>query len=114
MGFLLGWRLRRSLAGFRAVGHPISERPGIAAVRDIGGVIGTTVSAGFLLVIAVANIVTLLSIYRLYRGRGRAGDEADFDIPVCQPGIIGRILRPLMAFMLTATGALKVTKTPVP
>src|SRR6202790_5162202 len=38
--------------------------PGLLAV---GGVIGTTVSAGFLFIIAMINVVVLIGVYRLFQ-----------------------------------------------
>jgi high-affinity nickel-transport protein len=60
-----------------------------APLRDLGAMIGTTVSATFLFLIAAANIVTLIAILRALRKPGA-------DIPDLPGGLIGRLLRPLM------------------
>jgi nickel/cobalt transporter (NiCoT) family protein len=67
------------------------------AFRDAGGVIGTSVSAFFLFAIAIANLVTFLSIYRVFR-RAREGEpivEADLDDLLSERGLLGRIFRPI-------------------
>jgi high-affinity nickel-transport protein len=73
----------------------VTLRAHFAALRDIGSLVGTGVSAGFLFIIAMANIVTLISIWRAFR-RGRADRQADAgnDLP---GGILMRILKPMMA-----------------
>lgn len=64
---------------------------------SIGGVIGTSVSAFFLLTIAAANIFILLSLYDTFR-RVRSGGayvEEDLNIILSQRGFFGRIFRNL-------------------
>jgi high-affinity nickel-transport protein len=64
--------------------------------KDIGGAIGTTVSALFLFVIAAANILVLVQVYRTFRsvknGARFAGE--DVDRMLSQRGLLGRIFRP--------------------
>jgi high-affinity nickel-transport protein len=57
-----------------------------------GGAIGTGISAAFLLFIALANIATLVSLYRALGNRG--GDGADARLHA--RGFISLLLRPLM------------------
>jgi high-affinity nickel-transport protein len=66
-------------------------------VREIGGVVGTLVSAVFLLGIAFVNMVVLRSIYRAFvRVRGGAPyvDE-DFDMLLADRGFLSRLFRPM-------------------
>jgi high-affinity nickel-transport protein len=63
-----------------------------AALRAIGSVVGTGVSAAFLFIIALANIVTLAAIWRGFRHSG-PGDETDLPLP---GGPFSRLLRPFM------------------
>jgi high-affinity nickel-transport protein len=67
-----------------------------AALKDIGGVIGTLVSAVFLFAIASANIVVLVQVWRALalakQGRGLADD--DVDRILANRGLLGRVLRP--------------------
>jgi len=65
--------------------------------QSISGIIGTAVSALFLLAIAVMNIVIFVSIYRSYR-RVRAGGryvDTDLDILLNNRGFLARLFRPL-------------------
>lgn len=69
--------------------------------RAVGGVIGTSVSAAFLLVIALMNLIILRSIYRAWRHvrqGGRYVDE-DFDLLLASRGFLARIFRPLFALV---------------
>jgi high-affinity nickel-transport protein len=63
--------------------------------RAIGGMIGTSVSAFFLLLIALANTVVLISVCRMF-GAVRRGDriiEDDLNGLLAQRGLLGRLLR---------------------
>jgi high-affinity nickel-transport protein len=70
----------------------------LAAFRDIGGDIGTAVSAVFLLLIAAANLVILRGVWRGFRhvAGGGALDPASLDATlVAGGGILARLCRPL-------------------
>ena len=73
----------------------------IEGFKDIGGLIGTGVSAFFLLAVAAANIVILVSVFRLFRAvkRGERFIEEDFNILMSQRGLIGRMLRSLFGII---------------
>ena len=63
----------------------------------IGGIIGTSISAFFLLAIAVANIIVLKSVFHTFqrvKHGGRFVDE-DLDLILAQRGFFGRIFRNL-------------------
>jgi nickel/cobalt transporter (NiCoT) family protein len=64
--------------------------------KSVSGIIGTAVSALFLLIIAGANILIFISIYRTYRRvrRGGAYVEEDFDILLNSRGLLSRLFRP--------------------
>jgi len=65
--------------------------------ESIGGVIGTSVSAFFLLTIAIANIIVLISVYRTFqhvKGGGQFVDE-DLNLILAKRGFFGRIFRNL-------------------
>ena len=65
--------------------------------QSIGGIIGTSVSAFFLLAIAIANIIVLISVYRTFqhvRQGGRFVDE-DLNLILAKRGFFGRIFRNL-------------------
>jgi nickel/cobalt transporter (NiCoT) family protein len=68
-----------------------------AAMRDIGGFIGTLVSAAFLLAIALMNLAILVTIFRTFR-RVKAGEpyvDEDLDMLLAGRGFLARLLRPL-------------------
>ena len=65
--------------------------------HSVAGVIGTMVSAAFLLAIAAMNMVILLAVHRTFR-RVRAGApyrEEDLDILLAGRGLLARLFRPL-------------------
>jgi len=67
------------------------------AFKSIGGVIGTLVSALFLLAIAAMNIVILVTVYRTFR-RVKAGApyvEEDLNMLLAGRGLLARLFRPL-------------------
>ena len=67
------------------------------AFKQVGGIIGTTVSAFFLLVVALMNIIILMGTYRTFQRVRRGGrySEEDLDIIMAKGGILARIFRPL-------------------
>ena len=67
------------------------------ALKDIGGVIGTSVSALFLFAIAAANIFVFIQVYKTFQAVKRGGRlvEHDLDWMLAQRGVLGRIFRRL-------------------
>ena len=67
------------------------------ALKEIGGIIGTSVSALFLFAIAVANILVLLQVHRAFQSVKRGGRpvEEDLDRFLSQRGLLGRFFRRL-------------------
>ena len=65
--------------------------------QSVGGIIGTSVSAFFLLAIAVANIIILVSVYRTFQHVKSGGQFVDEDLNLIlgQRGFFGRIFRNL-------------------
>jgi nickel/cobalt transporter (NiCoT) family protein len=65
--------------------------------RMVGGLIGTSVSALFLFIVAAANLVILRSIYRTFRRVRRGGKfvEEDLNHLLSQRGALGRVFRPV-------------------
>ncbi len=73
-----------------------------AAIKDrmepvhvIGSMVGTSVSAFFLLAIAAANMIVLVSVYRMFRVVKAGGGyvEEDLELILAQCGFLGRIFR---------------------
>ena len=72
-----------------------------AVFHAVGSMIGTLVSALFLLAIAAMNIVVLVSVYRTFH-RVRAGGryvEADLDMLLSGGGLLARVFRPLFGMI---------------
>ncbi|WP_158902347.1 HoxN/HupN/NixA family nickel/cobalt transporter [Burkholderia sp. L27(2015)] len=67
------------------------------SVKEVGGVIGTLVSAFFLLIIALINLAVLRSVYKAFK-RVRDGHpyvEEDFNLLLANRGLLARIFRPM-------------------
>jgi len=62
-------------------------------VADIGGVVGTIISALFLLVIAIVNFLILRSVWRDF-AKVKAGGALDSAV-LAQGGVLARLFRPL-------------------
>jgi len=71
------------------------------AVWEIGGVIGTLVSALFLFAIAIVNLVVLRSILRSFMRvrRGEPYVDEDFDMLLGNRGFLSRLFRPMFALI---------------
>jgi high-affinity nickel-transport protein len=69
--------------------------------QEVGGIVGTSVSALFLLLIAVINFVVFLEVLRAFRA-ARAGRELSddaLDDLLNGRGLLARLLRPLFRFV---------------
>jgi high-affinity nickel-transport protein len=73
----------------------------VAGFKEIGSLIGTGVSAFFLLVVAAANVFVLASVVRLFRAvkRGQRFIEDDLNVLLAQRGVVGRMLRSLFGII---------------
>ena len=69
----------------------------IEAIRNIGEMLGTLVSAFFLFAIAIVNLVVLRSIYRVFMRvrRGEPYVEEDLDLLLSGSGLLARLFRPM-------------------
>jgi nickel/cobalt transporter (NiCoT) family protein len=72
------------------------------SLKAVGGVIGTLVSVVFLFLVAAANLLILIAVYRTFREVRRGGALVDEDLNhlLAQRGFLGRLFRP--AFRLAA------------
>jgi high-affinity nickel-transport protein len=79
-----------------ALGAAIAETQ-FDALKDIGGVVGTSISAVFLFLIAAANTVILVGVWKTFNRvrNGGAYDEADLDILLANRGFLARLFRGL-------------------
>jgi high-affinity nickel-transport protein len=66
-------------------------------LKEVGGVVSTSVSALFLFAIAIMNLFILKSIYRAWRKvkNGDAYVDDDFDMLLADRGFLARLFRPL-------------------
>ena len=73
----------------------------LATYREIGGMIGTSASALFLFIIAVANLIVLRGVYRAFRLVERANNfsEEDIDALLQQRGWLARLFTPPFRFV---------------
>src|SRR5690348_115144 len=69
--------------------------------KDLGGLIGTSVSAFFLFAIAIANLIILVAIHRTFQKVRRGGTfvERDLDILLASRGFFGRAFRGLFSLI---------------
>ena len=70
----------------------------IPALQNAGGLIGTTVSALFLYVIAIINLLVLWDIFQMFQRvrRGEEYNDQTLDDFLNQRGLMGRFFRPLL------------------
>ncbi|MCL2713054.1 MAG: HoxN/HupN/NixA family nickel/cobalt transporter [Alphaproteobacteria bacterium] len=71
------------------------------SLRSVGALIGTAISALFLLLIALVNLVTFVSLWRAFRAVQRGGDGlrdgagGNIDAILDGKGVLARFLRPM-------------------
>jgi high-affinity nickel-transport protein len=95
--FSLGHSTVVILASIAIAAVAMAMQGKLDAFHHIGGVIGTTVSALFLLVIGIANLFILKGIWSAF-GRARRGEkiiDEDLDDLLAGRGLIARIFRPV-------------------
>jgi high-affinity nickel-transport protein len=70
----------------------------VPALRQIGSLVGTAISAGFLLLIGLINLAVLVDITRMFRGVAHGGtyDEEDLEDYLDNRGLLARVFRPAM------------------
>jgi high-affinity nickel-transport protein len=71
----------------------------LPAMQTIGGLVGTSVSAAFLLLIAAINILVLADVFRAFRAvrRGEPYCDRSVDAMLDGRGLVGRFFRPLLS-----------------
>jgi high-affinity nickel-transport protein len=86
-----------ALSALVAIAASIVESS-IPRLQGIGGVIGTSVSALFLYIIGIINLLVLIDIYRMFRRvtRGGAYHEETLEQFLAQRGMMNRFFGPLV------------------
>jgi nickel/cobalt transporter (NiCoT) family protein len=76
----------------------------IPALKNAGGLIGTSVSAVFLYLIAIINLLVLWEIFQTFRKvrRGEDYNDQTLDEFLNQRGLMGRFFRPLLRMVDTS------------
>ena len=95
--FSLGHSTIVILASLAIVVTAAAMQNRLDAVKEVAGPIGTLVSAAFLLVIAIANLVILRGVWRSFR-KVRSGGDLDEDalnLLLAGRGLLARLFRPL-------------------
>ncbi len=79
-----------------ALGAALAETQ-FDALKEIGGVVGTSISAVFLFLIAGANAIILVGVWKSFNRVKNGGtyDEADLDILLANRGLLARVFRGL-------------------
>jgi len=95
--FALGHATVVFLVSIAAVLTANSFGAGVTGLKTVGGIVGTAISGSFLLLIATANVFTLVSVHRAFR-RARYGGVVSPD-DLSAPGPIARLLRPLFGLI---------------
>jgi len=101
VGFLfsLGHSTIVFLGALAIAGTTIALQQRAAALKNIGSVVGTLVSAFFLFAIAIVNLAVFRSIYHTFV-RVRGGEpyvEEDFHLMLAGRGFLSRFFRPIFA-----------------
>jgi nickel/cobalt transporter (NiCoT) family protein len=95
--FSLGHSTIVILASLAIVVAAAAMQDRLDAVKEVGGPIGTLVSAAFLLAIAIANLIILRGVWRSFR-KVRSGGDLDEDalnLLLAGRGLLARLFRPL-------------------
>ena len=95
--FSLGHSTIVILATVAIAATALAFKDQIDSLKGIGGLVGTLVSALFLLAIAMMNIVILANVYRTFRGvkEGEPYRDEDLNLLLAGRGLMARIFRPM-------------------
>ena len=100
--FALGHSTIVVLASLGVAAGTAALQSRFAALREVGGLVGTSVSALFLFAVASANMIVLGGVYRTFRRVRQGGvySGEEFDRLLEQRGVLVRLFRP--AFRLVS------------
>jgi len=71
----------------------------LEAFHEVGGLIGTSVAAAFLLIIAAVNVVILVNVFRAFRRVKQGGPYVAEDLTPANGGFFARIFRRLFGLI---------------
>ena len=76
-------------------------RTNLPQMQNVGSVIGTSISGGFLLIIAVIHLIVLADIYKTWRQvvRGGTYDDRSLDAYLQNRGLLARLFRPMLSLV---------------
>ena len=99
--FSLGHSTIVVLASIAIAATATAFKSQIGSLHDIGGIIGTLVSAAFLLAIALMNTIVLGGIWRTFQHVRRGGryEDEDLDMLLARRGMLSRLFRPLFSLI---------------
>jgi high-affinity nickel-transport protein len=102
--FSLGHSTIVIVGSIAIAGAALALQHRIDAVREIGGIIGTLVSALFLFGIALVNLIVLQAVIRSFLRvrRGEPYVEEDFDLLLGNRGFLSRLFRPMFNLIRTS------------
>jgi high-affinity nickel-transport protein len=95
--FSLGHSTVVVFASIAIAATAVALQSNLDVFRDVGGIVGTAVSAAFLLIIGAANLFVLKGIWKVF-ARARVGGnilDADLDALLAGRGFLSRIFRPM-------------------
>ena len=95
--FSLGHSTIVVLASVAIAATAMAFKSRLDTMQTIGGIVGTLVSAAFLLAIAAVNIVILVSVHRIFQRVKQGGGyaEDDLNILLANRGFLAGLFRPL-------------------
>lgn len=95
--FSLGHSTIVVLAAIGVAGAASFMQANLDQAKDIGGIVGTAISAVFLLIIGIINLFILVGVWRAFRSVRRGGTlrEEQLDMLLAGRGLLARLFRPL-------------------
>jgi nickel/cobalt transporter (NiCoT) family protein len=97
VGFFFSLGHSTVLASIAIAGTAVAMQSRLDAFHNVGSVIGTSISAMFLLAIGIANLFILKGIWSTF-GRARRGEkivDEDLDALLAGRGLLARVFRPV-------------------
>jgi high-affinity nickel-transport protein len=100
--FSLGHSTVVVLASIAVAATAVAFKDQLESFRAVGGIVGTSISAAFLFLIAVINVFILMNVYKAFRRVKKGGGFSDEELAAllsAKDGFFARMLRPLFRMM---------------